>query len=64
MWSRATWRSFLRGRLFWALVLVVIGVDLWWTGTPSTFEWWWVPLFVLNAVCLALVLWPVIRGKP
>lgn len=64
MRSRETWRSYLRGRLFWVLVLAVIALDLWWTGTPAVFEWWWVPLFIVNGVCLALVLWPVIRGKP
>ena len=53
----------LRRLGFWALVLAVVGVDLWWSGTPATFEVWWIPLFVLNAVCLGLVLLPLIRGR-
>ncbi len=56
-------RMDFRRLAFWALVLVVIGLDLWWSGTPVVFEWWWIPLFALNAVALALVLWPMIRGR-
>lgn len=53
----------VRRQVFWILVLVVVGVDLWWSSTPATFAWWWVPLIALNGVCLALILWPLIRGK-
>ncbi len=27
------------------------------------FEIWWIPLIVLNVVCLAVVLFPIIAGK-
>lgn len=53
----------LRREAFWALVLVVIAVDLWWSTTPLVFEVWWIPLILLNLVCLAVVLWPVVTGK-
>ena len=45
------------------LVLVVIGLDLWWSGTPATFALWWIPLAALNAVCLGVILLPWIRGE-
>ncbi len=54
----------MRRPLFWLIVLGVIALDLWWSGTPSAFELWWIPLFVVNALCLGLVLWPLIRGRP
>ncbi len=54
----------LRRLAFWGFVFAVIGLDLWWSGTPLTFEWWWIPLFVANAVALVWVLLPMIRGKP
>ena len=57
-------RMNLRRPWFVVLVLVVIGLDLWWSGTPSAFEIWWIPLIVVNAVCLILILLPMIRGKP
>ncbi len=53
----------LRREAFWALVLAVIAADLWWSTTPLTFEVWWIPLIVLNLVCLGVVLGPVITGK-
>jgi len=53
----------LRRQGFWLLILVVIGLDLWWSSTPPVFEWWWLPLFALNAVCLGLILLPLIRGR-
>ena len=53
----------IRREAFWALVLVVIAVDLWWSTTPLTFEVWWIPLIGLNLVCLAVVLGPVITGR-
>ena len=53
----------LRRQAFWALVLAVILLDLWWSGTPAMFEVWWIPLFAVNAVCLAWVLLPLIRGR-
>ncbi len=53
----------LRREAFWALVLAVIAIDLWWSSTPMTFEIWWIPLLVLNVVCLAVVLFPVIAGR-
>jgi hypothetical protein len=56
-------RMDLRRLGFWGLVFAVIAVDLWWSGTPATFEWWWIPLFVVNAVCLGWVLLPLIRGR-
>jgi hypothetical protein len=48
---------------FWALILAVIGADLWWAGTPTTFELWWVPLIVLNGVCFYLIVMPLVRGS-
>jgi len=56
-------RLTLRRQGFWLLVLMVIGLDLWWSATPLTFEWWWIPLFAVNVVCLGLILLPLIRGK-
>ena len=53
----------IRRQAFWALVLAVIGIDLWWSGTPPTFALWWIPLIALNAVCLAFILLPLVRGK-
>jgi len=53
----------LRREAFWALVLSVIAADLWWSTTPLTFEIWWIPLVVLNLVCLGVVLYPVIVRK-
>lgn len=53
----------LRKQAFWVLVLAVIGLDLWWSGTPLTFAWWWIPLIALNGVCLLGILWPMIRGR-
>ncbi len=53
----------LRREAFWALVLVVIGVDLWWSTTPLTFEWWSIPLVLLNLVVLGIVLYPLIAGR-
>ncbi len=53
----------LRREAFWALVLLVIAVDLWWSTTPLAFEVWWIPLILLNLVCLGVVLWPVITGR-
>jgi hypothetical protein len=57
-------RLTLRRQGFWLFVLVVIGLDLWWSGTPTGFEWWWLPLFAANAMCLGLILLPLIRGRP
>lgn len=56
----------LRGwlRLRWPFVLVVVAVDLWWSGTPLTFEIWWIPVILANVIALGLVLWPMIRGTP
>ncbi len=54
----------LRRLGFWTFILAVIGLDLWWSGTPLTFEVSWIPLFVVNAVALGLVLWPLVRGRP
>ncbi len=53
----------LRREAFWALVLLVIAVDLWWSTTPLAFDWWWVPLIVLNLVVLGVVLHPTIAGR-
>ena len=53
----------LRREAFWALVLAVIAADLWWSTTPLTFEAWWIPLIVLNVVCLGAVLYPMIVGR-
>ena len=53
----------LRREAFWVLVLVVIGLDLWWSTTPLTFEVWWIPLIVLNLACLGVVLYPVVFAK-
>ena len=53
----------LRREAFWALVLTVIAFDLWWSTTPLSFEWWWVPLIALNLVVLGLVLYPTIVGR-
>jgi len=52
----------IRREVLWILVLAVVGADLWWSGTPATFAWWWVPLIALNGVCLLGVLGPLIRG--
>jgi len=52
----------IRRQAFWILVLAVIGVDLWWSSMPSSFELWWIPLLLLNGVCLVLILVPLIRG--
>lgn len=50
----------LRREAFWAVVLAVIALDLWWSSTPVTFEVWWIPLLLLNVVGLGLVLYPMI----
>ena len=53
-----------RGRqAFWILVLAVIGVDLWWSNTATAFDVWWLPLIALNVGCLAVILYPMIRGR-
>ena len=53
----------LRREAFWALVLAVIALDLWWSSTPLTFEIWWIPLILLNLACLGLVLYPIVLGR-
>lgn len=53
----------LRREAFWAVILAVIALDLWWSSTPLTFEIWWVPLILLNLVGLAFVLYPLIMRK-
>ncbi len=53
----------LRREAFWALVLAVIALDLWWSSTPLTFEWWWVPLILLNLACLGAVVYPMIVNR-
>ncbi len=41
----------------------MIALDVWWSGTPGSFELWWIPLIAANGACLALILWPLIRDK-
>jgi len=53
----------IRRQAFWILILAVIGLDLWWSNTPSAFAWWWIPVIALNAVCLAVILIPLVRGR-
>ena len=53
----------IRREAFWALVLTVIALDLWWSSTPLAFEWWWVPLIALNLAVLGVVLYPTIVGR-
>jgi hydrogenase-4 membrane subunit HyfE len=54
----------IRRQAYWSLILAVIGVDLWWSSTPSSFALWWIPVIALNAACLVLVLRPLVRGAP
>jgi hypothetical protein len=41
----------------------VIGLDLWWSGTPTSFELWWIPLIALNGVVFYLIVMPLVRGE-
>ncbi len=60
---RSETRSYVRRRAFWIFVLLVIGLDLWWSGTPLTFQVWWIPLIAANLVCLTGVLYPIIVNR-
>ena len=51
-----------RRQVFWILILAVIAVDLWWSSTPGLFAVWWIPVILLNLACLAVILYPIIRG--